>query len=185
MASNTTTADKSPDGPADLPSDAPAAVRDLAQGKEVDAKAEDEVLAFLLGPTQALEYDVTVQYETPTGLRPLTFHLRQMDGDRLDQIDSEHRAGDGPFAKLDTLGFNCAVVAEATIYIAGETGKRVDPSSAEFRGGVPSTELALRARFKKQSGLLEGIVEQVRQKAGYASDRVGTAQRSLVTVGKP
>jgi hypothetical protein len=178
------TSTQEPDSPT-LPEGAPDVIRDAAEGKEITQAQEREGLDWLLGPTVALEYDVTVQYETPVGMTPLVFRLRQVDGTKLDEIDAECRSGDGPFAKLDTAEFNARVVEETTVTITDLRGRSVSPKSSEFRGGVPSTTMAIKLRFGKQAGLLEGLVERVREKAGYGTDRVGTAQRALVDVGKP
>lgn len=181
-----TTEKKDTPSPADdLPDATPQAIKDVANGKVVDAAAEVDALDWLLGKSAPVPFTVPVQYETPRGRAKLIFHMHQLDAKRLDQIDAEHRAGDGPFAKLDTLGFNAAVVVEATDLIESATGRKVSPQSEEFRGGVPTPELAMQVRFKFQPGILEGITEQVRQMAGMSNDRVGTAQRVLVEVGKP
>lgn len=162
-----------------------AAIQRAASGAELTGAEERSALDWLLGATVAMEYDVTVQYDTPDGLKPLIFHFRQLDGARIDEIDAEHRRGDGPFAKLDVQAFNAALVAEATVFFTDPSGKRTDPRSEEFRGGVPSPALAVQARFKKQSGLLEGVAGAIREASAYGPDRIGTAQRALVEAGKP
>lgn len=169
---------------AHLPADAPREVRQAALGKELDPADESSALDWFLGATQRLEYDVPVQWETPKGMKTLIFHLRQVDGDRLQELDEENRTGDGPFAKLDTMGFNAAAAAEATLYLSDDTGRKVPVDSQEFLGGVPSPATAMRARFKTQPGILETLAERIRAKAGYSADRVGGAQRALVETGK-
>lgn len=166
-----------------LPADAPASVRDVADGR----KTEDErgALDWFLGSTRRLEYDVPVQFDTPEGMKTLIFHLRQVDGDRLQALEDENRQGDGPFAKLDVMGFNAAIVCEATAFVTDASGRQVELSSQEFTGGVPSPVLALQTRFKTQPGILDGLAERIRAKAAFGGDRVGSAQRSLVEVGKP
>lgn len=167
-----------------LPGDAPDPVKKAAAGETLDVEEEQGALDWFLGPTRRLEYDVTVQWETPRGFSPLTFHLHQVDGDRLQEIDDENRQGDGPFSKLDTQGFNAAAVVEACVYMTDVTGKRVKPTDPEFTGGMPNPVLAMRTRFKTQPGILEHLAERIREKAAFSADRVGGAQRALVETGK-
>lgn len=189
----TATAEQPPEQPvtpeqhraAALPADAPQTVRDAALGKELDPADESGALDWFLGATTRLEYDVTVQWETPKGMKPLVFHLRQVDGDRLQELDEENRTGDGPFAKLDTMGFNASVAAEACMYLTDDSGVRVAVNESRFLGGAPSPVIAMRGRFKTQPGILETLAERIRSKAGYSPDRVGGAQRALVETGKP
>jgi hypothetical protein len=183
--STATEKNEPPQASDDLPPGAPQVVKDLANGKMTDAAGEVDGLEWLLGKSAPVPFKVPVDYETPQGRVKLVFHMHQLDAKRLDQIDAENRAGDGPFAKLDTLAFNAAVAVEATDKIVSSSGREVSPRSEEFRGGLPSPELAMQLRFKFQPGLLEGLAEQVRQMAGMSSDRVGTAQRVVVEVGKP
>lgn len=169
-----------------LPPDAPQPVRDLADDKGTDTAGERTALDWLLGATIPLPYTVKVEYDTPDGLKTLVFGLHQVDDGKLQALDGENRLGDPPFQKLDVGGFNAAVVAEACDYILDPaTGQRIDPKTPEFRGGVPSTPMAFRIRFKNQPGLLEALAERIREKAGFGSERVGAAQRSVVEVGKP
>lgn len=165
-------------GGGELPDDAPDALAraseaDLTVGEEVDA------LDWLLGATQRPEYDVPFQYETPKGMKRLLFHVKGLDARRMEELDAEHRNGDGPFAKLDTAGFNAAVAAEAVAYIQNPTNMR-KVSVEEFLGEAPNPVIGFEMRFKYQPGILDGLVAQIRDKAGYTADRVGTAQRSVV-----
>lgn len=175
--------------PSGLPDGAPSAVVRAAEpGGNIDELTggeEKSALDWLLGATQALEYNVPVEYDTPAGRKKLLFHIRQQDPGALETLDAEHRKGDGPFARLDTAAFNAALIAKATVYIKdGETGVQVEPNSERFRGGVPDPALAVATRFKYQGGILEGIAEEIRRVSGYSPDRVGTAQRAVVEVGK-
>lgn len=146
---------------------------------------ERGALDWFLGATQALEVDVPVEYDTPAGLKKLIFRIKQVDGDTLDTIDSRNRKGDGPFAKLDTITHAAEVVTEATVYVQdAETGKKVDVRSSEFMGGIPSPALAMQVRFKMQPGVLQALEQRIQELAGYAGDRVGAANRSLVEAGK-
>lgn len=168
-----------------LPADAPPQVKKAAAGQTLDVEEEEGALDWFLGPTQRLEYDVTVQWETPKGFRPLTFHMRQVDGDKLQEIDESNRQGDGPFSKLDTQGFNAEAVVEACVYFSDVTGRKIKPTDEAFTGGMPNPVLAMRTRFKTQPGILEHLAERIREKAAFSADRVGGAQRSLVETGKP
>ena len=162
----------------------PPEVAKAAAGETLTAAEEKSALDFILGPTQALEYNVPVQIETPDGLKPSTFRLRQLDPDVIDRIDASNRSGEGPFSKLDVSTFNAELVAEACVHIEDPTGRKVDPKSDQFRGGVPSPGLAMKVRFKYQPGLLETLAERIRESAGFGVDRVGKAQRVLVEAGK-
>lgn len=158
----------------------PESVTRAAAGEKVKGKDERSALDWLLGATTALEYEVTVQYDTPAGTRPLTFRLRQVDASTFDRIDKANRLGDGPFAKLDVATFNAELLSEATVSIKDGSGRTVDPRGQEWLGGAPSPALAMALRFKYQPGLLDALVEEVRKISAYSPDRVGTAQRVLV-----
>lgn len=171
-------ASEQPHGVPGLPQDAPADVVAASQGETGEVRSEKSALDWLLGATTRLEHDIPVKYETPDGMVELTFRIQQMDGTRLDALEEEHRNGDGPFAKLDTLSYNAAVVAEATMYVADEHRKA---TIKEIVGEHPAGAVGgLRTRFKYQPGILAGIEREVRTLAAYSNDRVGSAQRALV-----
>lgn len=167
----------------DLPDGAPSGLSDAADGRadEVDGAQESEALNFLLGRTEPLLYDVPVKYDTPKGQKKLTFVVKQLDGERILEIEKENRKGDGPFAELDDVMCNAQMVAEATVAIVDEaTGAEVDPNSERFIGGAPGgTTMAMRIRFKYQSGVLDGVSGQVRSVSGYNPNRVEAASRSI------
>lgn len=168
-----------------LPQGAPEEVAGArVPGVKMTASEERSALDWLLGPTVALEFDVPIDYETPVGLQKLTFRIRQMDPQRIDQIDAANRRGDGPFARLDAPSFQADLVSEATVYITDGSGRRFDPRGDAWMGGAPSPSLAMALRFRFQGGLLEALVDQVRAISGYSGDRVGTATRAMVEVGK-
>lgn len=162
----------------------PVIERAAAGDESLTGKDERDALDFLLGATRALEYNVTVQYDTPDGLKPLIFHIQQLDAARIDTIDAENRVGDGPFAKLNVREFNAALVTEATVYLQTPGGRRIMVPSEEFLGGAPSGPMAMGLRFKYQPGILEGMAEVIRGVSAYSPDRVGSAQRVLVEAGK-
>lgn len=166
-----------------LPGGAPKALSDAAAGRvdDVDGKGESEALKFLLGRTQPLLYDVPVKFDTPSGQKSLTFVVRQLDGERILEIEKENRKGDGPFAELDDISCNAQMVAEATVAIVDpKTGAEVDPNSEEFIGGMPGgAPLAIQTRFKYQSGVLDGVSGQIRSVSGYNPNRVEAASRSI------
>ena len=165
-----------------LPDDAPPAIVAASQGDREGAAMEGErsALDWLLGGTQALEHDVPVEYETPSGMVKLVFRIKQLDGAVLNAIDAQHR-GEGPFGKLNTIEYNAHVASEATVYIADETGKKVGPKTEDFIGGHPEGAIgAMRTRFKYQPGILAGIEAEVRKLGAYSPDRVGAASRAIV-----
>lgn len=164
-----------------IPPDAPESIVAASQGATKEIASEKDALDWLLGATTRLEHDVPVKFETTDGLVELVFHIQQLDGMRLEQIEEEHRNGDGPFAKLDTLAYNAHVVSEATLYIASESGRRIEPKSEAFIAGHPMGAIgAMQGRFKYQPGILAGVEAEIRKLAAYSNDRVGSAQRSLV-----
>lgn len=169
------------EGPASqLPSGAPDGLAAAANGGEVDDDGERGALDFLLGPTKAVTYDLPVELDTPEGQQTLIFKLQQLDGDRILELERQHTKGSGPFALLDDLSFNAALAVEATTAIVDKkSGRSVDPKSSEFRERVPDPAIAMKARFKYQSGLLDGVAGQIRRISGYAPDRVGSAERAM------
>lgn len=166
---------------AGLPGGAPISVRDAADGQKGDAAGERSALDWLCGATAPLRYTVDVQYATPDGIKPLRFHMHQLDVSQLDAIERRNRKGDGPFADLVTRTYNAEVVAEATDLIEDlGNGQSLSIREPRFLGAIPSPPIAVEKRFGYQPGLLRGLVSEVREMAGDSADRVGTAQRALV-----
>lgn len=164
-----------------LSPDAPDGLRKAADGDagKVTVGEERGALEWLLGATTPVEYDVPVKFDTPAGTKELIFHIRQLDGKTIIKTEEGHRKGSGPFAELDDIPFNADLAAQATIYIKDESGRKVEPSSAEFDGGLGfGPALAMETRFKYQPGLLEGIATRIRTVSGYSPDRVGEAERA-------
>lgn len=166
-----------------LPEGAPEGLQEAARGRaeEVDGKQESEALNFLLGQTQALVFDVPTKFDTPQGQKRLTFVVRQLDGERILEIEKDNRKGDGPFAELNDIECNAQMVAEATIAIVDEaTGAETDPNGERFIGGIPGgAPVAVKTRFKYQSGILDGVCGQIRSVSGYNPARVESASRSI------
>lgn len=162
------------DPPESLEADESAAAR--AAGDQLESGALD----FLLGNPEPIEYDVPVKLDTPSGRKSLTFRIRQLDGSRILQLERENRKGTGPFAELDDLRFNAAIVAAATLYIEDEAGVRVEPQSPEFAAQWRDPKLAMEKRFEFQPGILDGITAQIRAVSGYTNDRVEDAERAVV-----
>lgn len=158
------------------------ALERVARGQDLTAQEEHEALEFLLGATTALEYEVPVTLETDRGPRPLRARIRQVDDTVFQRADEANRAGDGPFGgKLNVTGFNAAVLEKALIALNDQP---VD--TERFVGGHPKgLQGAITLRFKNQPGLLDTLVDRVREVSGYKQDRVGKAQRVLVEAGKP
>lgn len=172
-----------------LPPDAPQSARDAADRKmtvesDPEGEAEKGALDWILGgATIRPGRFVPVQYETPDGMRKLVFRILALDPSRITELENQHRKGAGPFADIDELPFNAALVAEATEYITDVSGRKIDLTSQEFRGDKPSPALALQQKFAFQGGLLDGVAGQVRRISGYDPQRVGGAERSLLEVG--
>lgn len=163
-----------------VPADAPPAVHAAARNGDVDGAGETDALDWLLGATKRPQYTLPFHYETPAGrTERLIFRFAGMDARRIEEIDAANRQGDGPFAKLDATAFNAQVAAESVIAILNPaTGKEV--TAEEFVGEAPAPAIGWEMRFKYQPGILDGLVGQIREKAGFNADRVGNAQRSLV-----
>lgn len=168
-----------------LPPGTPEAAVEAAELDEVAEsgdKAADEaeatVLNWLLGPTEALEFDVETQIDTDDGRQPLTFHLRQLADTEIEKIEEANRTGEGPFAEMDMPEFNAELIAAAGIYLKDKDGRKVALDSTEFRGPVPSTAGALRGRFRYQPGILSMVASEIKSMAGLRNDRVGEAKRS-------
>lgn len=163
-----------------LPPDTPEAIKAAADGsaKDVTVKAERDALDWLLGASKPVEYDISTKFDTPAGTKELIFHIQQLDGKKIIKLEDEHRKGTGPFAELDDIAFNAALVAEATLLI--KDGKReVSPAEPEFIGDLGfGPAMAMELRFKYQPGLLDGVAGQIRSVSGYAPDRVGAAERA-------
>lgn len=163
-----------------------------AMGAELDEDEEKAGLDYLLGNAKPTLHDVTVQIETPAGLKPVTFVVKQMDGRVLDEIES--RNVDRAAGKLDKFSADTEVLARATVKIFDSTGREIDPRSEDFRRVkqrnpitgeeqlvvIGSTAQALERRFQTQLGLLSGVADQVRRVSGFDPDRVAKAQRRLV-----
>lgn len=156
-----------------------------ASGEKLTDEQEHSALHYLLGPRQRIESTVTVQYETPEGVMPLKFVIRAQDGRKIDAIEQANISE--TTGKVDQITANCQIVALATVAIVDEAGKSTDPKSDVFRTVNPdapplaSPADALEARFRDQMGLLFGIAREVRRIGGWDPDKVGTAQRKLVT----
>jgi hypothetical protein len=182
---STSTQGEGPDkGAPGVPEDAPDALHRAAGGDsaaaDLNGHEERSALDWLLGATQAPEFDVNLEYDTPDGLKPIVFHLKGLDDKKIEEVEERNRTGEGPFAKLNVGAFNAELTAEALMYVLDpKTGRKIDPGSTEFRGDIPSIALALEGRFRYQPGLLEGVAERIREKAGYARGRVGTAKRAV------
>lgn len=168
-----------------LPDDSPEGLVEAAAEGELSGSPEQQLekevgaLDFLTGATKPLEYDIGVDYATPSGDAKLTFHIRQMDGARILELEDAHTKGSGPFGQIDDAKFNAALVAEATLYLTDASGEQLDLKSEKFRGPVPDAAEAVRIRFKFQSGLLSGVAGQIRAVSGWAPGRVAAAEKAV------
>jgi hypothetical protein len=165
--------------------DAPEGVHRAAAGGSVTDAEEYGALDWYLGATQRPVAEVPFQFWTPKGEKKMTVKLRALDGARIQQIDTEHRNGSGPFATLDKVGFAAQLFAESAELLYDEKGNSIDLTSEEGRaryvGGAPGgMKTAVQLRFKYQEGILESLGDRVQDLSGYSTDRVGAAQRVLV-----
>jgi hypothetical protein len=171
------------DPAAHLPGGAPEGLKEAARGHagEVDGAEESEALDFLLGRTRPLLYEIPTRFDTDKGERRLIFVVQQMDGERILEIEKENRKGDGPFAELDDIACNAQMVSEACVAIVdAKTGAEVAPTDDRFIGGAPGgAAMAVKVRFKYQSGILDGVTGQIRSVSGYNPNRVEAATRSV------
>lgn len=162
----------------DAPEALVTAARDeLEKEDPAAAKKEATVLDWLLGPTVALEFNCVAHVDTKDGRQDLTFHFRQVDDTRLDELEKEHSTQTLMGREVDRLMLNAAICAEATIYFEDKDGNQVDPKSDQFRGPVPMAD-AMRTRFKFQPGILGSVAEEIRMAAGLSTDRVEGAERA-------
>lgn len=161
-----------------------------AQGAELDEEEEGSALDYVLGAPKPVVHDITVQFETDKGMRPLTFVVQVRDVSKIDAI--EMRNLDQGTGQVDRLTADCEIVAECALMLLD--GKRqVRLNSEEFltvRRRGPGGEIesfthvavpdALRARFRSQLGLINGVALQIKRVCGFTPDRVGQAKRRLV-----
>lgn len=151
---------------------------------------EQDALDYLLAPKVPRLYDVTVDYDTKAGIRPMKFVLSPMDGRRIENISQSHV--NETTGKMDVISADLQLVVEATKWIEGRPGHKMELSSEEFRtvmqpdgkGGFEPVVLAspieaLEARFKTQLGLISAVSAQINRISGYGGARVGDAQRRL------
>lgn len=178
-ASPSPSATEQPPRPQGVPEGAPESVDRAARGERVTPEEEHGALSYLVGPIEPLEYDVEVQIETPRGLSPITWKVRQMDGRRLLEIENTNTKGTGPFAEVDEVTSSAEILAEATVLMTDSSGRQMRPTDADFRGQYPSPALAIEKRFGRQTGLLLNLASEVRRISGYSNNRVGSAQRAL------
>ena len=190
--------DRPPRKPSDeLPTDAPRAIREAADGPveeadprdrkqpgKVTAVEESEALQWLIdaGGTP-MEYTVPVRWDTKDGMKQIAWRIQSMPGGRIDEIENANRQGDGPFAPINQIRAAAAIVAEATRSpdIHSEQFRRpteATPSNPDRLPDADPVDALLRV-FQFQSGLLVGLAENVRAISGWSADRVGQADRVL------
>jgi hypothetical protein len=157
----------------------------IEQGSDEDRQmdeAEKGALDWLLSAERPPPWEVEVQSLTPEGFKPLLFVVEPQDGRKIVEIEDRCTSGNGPLRKLDEIANNAELVAAATLYLEDPaTGKKIDPSSPDFRGPIPSKATAIERRFARQAGLLMGVAGQIRSISGYNSDHVGKARHRAVS----
>jgi hypothetical protein len=166
-----------------LPGGAPEGLRAAADGEALpaDKAAEMEAgaLDFLCGDNPPVPFTVEATVEAKEGPRKVTFHMVQLDGDRLDELEKEHRREDeGPlFGTVNVFALNCAIVAEATRFMVDPKGGKVEVGDPKFIGSSIAPRYAFERAFKRQPGIANMIAAEVRRMAGLQEDLVGKAKR--------
>lgn len=174
----------------------PETVKKLAgaqtgQDAEVSGEEEHDALHWFLTATgPADQYtDVDMDFKG-VGTKALRFHLRPQHGEFITGAEERNRKGDTPFSPIDAVGAAAEIVTAALLSIEDlSSGRKVAVADLmKTQGGVnvASPELALRARFARQEGLLVTLGDRVRSISGWQSDRVGEAKRLVMgnAVGK-
>jgi len=174
------------DPAADLTPDAPDAMKDAARGKEPKTRgAELSAVDYLLGPVRKIVEDVEVLYYTPVGEAKLTWRVHSLLGEEIEKWERECVEGEGADQRINERRLSAILVANATVHIEDESGKKTKPTDEDFRrtpsGDInPSAADALRGRFGEQEGVLMYLAQHIRRISGWSPDRVGNAQRVLV-----
>lgn len=162
-----------------------------AMGAKLSETEESSALGWLLGNPRPMIYGVPVDFDTPDGMRKITFVIQAQDGHALDEIERRHT--NEASGLVDAPSVNSEMVWKATLAIEDATGRETTLDSEEFltfpttdeRGDkttmkIADPRIALERRFRTQMGLLTGVASEVRRISGYTRDRVGSAQRRLV-----
>jgi hypothetical protein len=168
-----------PDGLAEAaagPLDEGLSDADHAEANRKEAGALD----FLLSNPSPTPFKCEVMVDTPAGLKPLTFHMHQLDGKRIEKLENDHTNGVGPFATVDRLRLNAAKVAEATDRFVDANGKEMTPGDPQFLADAIAPEIAFERMFRFQPGVGDQLAERIDQMAGMTRDRVGIAERETV-----
>lgn len=160
---------------AGAPLDEGLSASDAAEANQKEVGALD----FMLSNPRPTPFTVEVQVDTPAGLKPLTFHMHQLDGSRIEKLENDHTNGVGPFATIDRLRLNAAKVAEATDKFVDHTGKEQTPGDPQFLGDAIAPEIAFERMFRFQPGVGDQLAERIDQMAGMTRDRVGIAEREM------
>lgn len=184
--------DDSPEAGAGLPHGSPDGLKEAAAGSIDEGNGSDaaraeaavkekDALDFMLSNPSPAPFTVEVMVDTPEGLRKLVFHMHQLDGARIEALETEHTEGVGPFSKVDRLRLNAAKVAEATDRMVGHTGKELTPTDGDFLRDAVSPAIAFERMFRFQPGVGDQVAEQIDRMAGMSRDRVGMAEREMTT----
>lgn len=170
---------------AKLPGGAPEGLRQAAVGEDLPegsdgAKLEAGALDFMCGDSPPVSFKVDATVQAKDGPRKLTFHMHQLDGSRLDELEKEHRReDDGPlFGTIDVFALNCAIIAEATDFMVEPTGRKVEVGDPAFIGSAVAPRYAFERAFKRQPGIANMISAEVRRMAGSQEDLVSRAKRT-------
>lgn len=160
-------------------------------GAELDQDEETSALDWLLGTPSPIVHAVPVDFETPKGMKKLTFVVRRVDPRKIDAI--EIRNVNQNTGRVDRITADCEIIVASCDEV--DDGKRKTRlSSDEFctvrlrsretgevepvRFSSPAT--ALEKRFVGQEGVLTYLAAEIKRLGGYDPQRIGTSQRKLV-----
>lgn len=154
---------------------------DTPEGRAENSKKEAGALDFMLSSPAPMKYTVTARVDTPEGLKELIFHMHQLDGRKIEEIELSHSDGVGPFAKVDRQALNVQKIDEACDLLEDKNGKTIKPSDPEFIGDKIGSIFAFESMFKHQPGVAESISAEIDRMAGMTRDRVDLAEREMAT----
>lgn len=180
---------------ANLPAGAPKGLKEAAGGgldegygeaedKLKAAEAEAGALDFCLTAASPKPFHVDTLVDTDDGLKKLRFHMLQIDGKRVEEIETANTEGFGPLATVNRAKINAQKVAEATVKMVDHNGKEIKPTDAGFLGDHIDPSIAFERMFAFQPGVGERLSEEIDRMAGMARDRVGIAEREMTNAVK-
>jgi hypothetical protein len=187
MTAVTESTQGSAERPEGVPPDAPETLDRAVKGERLDFEEERGVLSFLLGAQKAPRYRVPVKFDTEVGMKELTWIIKALPAEKLDEIEKRNTKDTQPgrMPQMDDQRVAAETVVEATVTIRDPlTGDETNPREERFRRQpdgqiIEDPAEVLKQRFFFQSGTLAALVAEVRQISGWGPDRVGSAQRVI------